>query len=171
MAKSKVNLFKKGQVQDLEGLEESLGDLIQQARLLSHRLHPSYLEKIGLKRSIISLLDKIEKNTGIITSYDVEPSIDNLSLVKQTQVYRILQECINNTIKHADAKSIKVLITKDEGEYSFVYRDNGKGIDFSSSKNQGLGMMTIKERVSKLKGKLQLLSQPKKGFYLTIKFQ
>lgn len=171
VAKSKVNLFKKGQVQNLEGLEESLGDLIQQARMLSHRLHPSYLEKIGLKRSIVSLLDKIEKNTGIITSYDVHTSVDNLSLVKQTQVYRILQECINNTIKHAEAKSIKVSVTKEDDEYSFVYRDNGKGIDLSSNRNQGLGMMTIRERVSKLKGKLQLLSQPKKGFYLTIKFQ
>ncbi|PHR49749.1 MAG: hypothetical protein COA32_01045 [Fluviicola sp.] len=171
VAKSKVNLFKKGQVQNLEGLEENLGDIIQQARMLSHRLHPSYLEKIGLKRSIVSLLDKIEKNTGIITSYEIDSSVDNLSLVKQTQVYRILQECINNTIKHAEAKSIKVLVSKEEGEYNFVYRDNGKGVDLSSSKNQGLGMMTIKERVSKLKGKLQLLSQPKKGFFLTIKFQ
>lgn len=171
IAKSKVNLFKKGQIDNLEGLEENLGDIIQQARMLSHRLHPSYLEKIGLKRSIVSLLDKIEKNTGIITSYEIDSSVDNLSLVKQTQVYRILQECINNTIKHAEAKSVKVLVNKEEDEFIFVYRDNGKGVDLSSSKNQGLGMMTIKERVSKLKGKLQLLSQPKKGFYLTIKFQ
>jgi signal transduction histidine kinase len=171
VAKSKVNLFKKGQIEDLEDLEENLGDIIQQARMLSHRLHPSYLEKIGLKRSIVSLLDKIEKNTGIITSYEIDSSIDNLSLVKQTQVYRILQECINNTIKHAKAKSVKVLVNKEEEEFVFVYRDNGIGIDLSSSKHQGLGMMTIKERVSKLKGKLQLLSQPKKGFYLTIKFQ
>jgi signal transduction histidine kinase/tRNA threonylcarbamoyladenosine modification (KEOPS) complex Pcc1 subunit len=170
VAKSKVNLFKKGQVPDLEGLEENLGDIIQQARLLSHRLHPSYLEKIGLKRSIVSLLDKIEKNTGIITSYEIHSSVDNLSLAKQTQVYRILQECINNTIKHAEAKSTKVLIIKEEDEYKFVYRDNGRGFDLSSTKNQGLGMMTIRERVSKLKGKIQLLSQPKKGFYLTIKF-
>jgi signal transduction histidine kinase len=171
VAKSKVNLFKKGQIQDLEGLEENLGDIIQQARTLSHRLHPSYLEKIGLKRSIVSLLDKIEKSTGIITSYEIDSSVDNLSLVKQTQVYRILQECINNTIKHAEAKSVKVLVNKEEEEFVFVYRDNGKGIDLSSSKHQGLGMMTIKERVSKMNGKLQLLSQPKKGFYLTIKFQ
>lgn len=171
VAKSKVNLFKKGQISDLEGLEENLGDIIQQARLLSHRLHPSYLEKIGLKRSIVSLLDKIEKNTGMITSYEIDSSVDQLSLVKQTQVYRILQECINNTMKHAEAKSVKVLVNKEEDEYVFVYRDNGKGVDLSSSKSQGLGMMTIKERVSKLKGKIQLLSQPKKGFFLTIKFQ
>ncbi|MEX1192458.1 MAG: tetratricopeptide repeat protein [Brumimicrobium sp.] len=172
VAKSKINLFQKGQIDELDGLEDNLGDLIQQTRMLSHRLHPSYLEKIGLKRSIVSLLDRIEKNTGIITSHDIHSGIDDYSLMKQTQIYRILQECLNNTIKHADAKSIKVSITKVDDEFHFVYRDNGKGVDlFTSNKNNGLGMMTIKERTSKLGGKLQFLSQPKKGFYLIIRFQ
>tara|TARA_B100000508_G_scaffold141092_1_gene146387 strand:- start:39462 stop:41441 length:1980 start_codon:yes stop_codon:yes gene_type:complete len=169
VAKSKVNLYNKGQIQDLEDLEEGLGEIIQQARSLSHRLHPSYLEKIGLKRSVISLLDRVEKSTGVITSCELESRIDDLNLFKQTQLYRILQECINNTLKHAEAKSIKVSIERKEGEYTLLYQDNGKGFEVGSKK-LGLGMMTIKERAQRINGKLNILSQPEKGFKLIIKF-
>lgn len=169
IAKSKINLYNKGQITDLSDLEEGLGEVIQQARSLSHRLHPSYLEKIGLKRSVKSLLDRVEKSSGVITSCELESRIDDLNLVKQTQLYRILQECINNTLKHAEAKSIKVSIEKKEGEYIFLYQDNGKGFE-TNEQQFGLGMMTIKERAQKIDGKVNIISQPNKGFKLVVKF-
>lgn len=169
IAKSKINLYNKGQITDLTDLEEGLGEVIQQARNLSHRLHPSYLEKIGLKRSVISLLERVEKSSGVITSCELESRIDDLNLSKQTQLYRILQECLNNTLKHADAKSVKCSIQKSEGEYRFLYQDNGKGFD-TNEQRFGLGMMTIKERAQRIDGKITVISQPKKGFKLIIKF-
>lgn len=169
IAKSKVNLYNKGQITDLTDLEEGLGDVIQQARSLSHRLHPSYLEKIGLKRSIKSLLDRVEKSSGVITSCDLESRIDNLPLFTQTQLYRILQECINNTLKHAKAKSIKVSLVRKENDYYFKYQDNGVGYE-SDKEKFGLGMMTIKERAQKIDGRVTVFSQPGKGFKLMIKF-
>ncbi len=169
VAKSKINLYNKGQITDLSDLEVGLGEVIQQARNLSHQLHPSYLEKIGLKRSVKSLLDKVEKSSGVITSCELESRIDDLDLFKQTQLYRILQECLNNTLKHAKAKSVKCSIQKIEGEYRFLYQDNGKGIDTSQQK-LGLGMMTIKERAQKIDGRVTIFSQPHKGFKLIIKF-
>lgn len=169
IAKSKVNLYNKGQLSDLSELEENLGDVIQQARSLSHQLHPSYLEKIGLKRSIVSFLDKVEKSTGVITSCEIESRVDSLPLFTQTQLYRILQECVNNTIKHAEAKSIKTSIAKMEKDFVFTYQDNGKGFD-GEKKAFGLGMMTIKERAQKIEGRISFTSQSGKGFKLVIKF-
>ncbi|HLV42777.1 MAG TPA: tetratricopeptide repeat protein [Brumimicrobium sp.] len=168
VAKSKINLFNKGQLSNIDDMESSLGDLIQQVRVLSHELHPSFLEKIGLKRSVISLLDKIEKDTKLITSFNLSDGIDNLSLETQNQLYRITQESINNTIKHADAKSIKVTIKEEGNNFIYIYRDNGKGFD--PSVKTGFGVSAMKERSSKIGGRFSIHSQLNKGLKIIIKF-
>lgn len=170
VVKSKVNLFSKGQLTSLDGIDEEIGLLIDQTRTISHSLHPSYLEKIGLKRSIISLLDKIERNTGLITSYELDNAIDKFDLNTQTQLYRITQESINNSLKHAQAKSIRIIINRSNQLWAYSYQDNGKGFDLNEDKSQGLGMQTIKERALKLGGKIQFQTQKSKGFKLTILF-
>jgi len=168
VAKSKINLFNKGQLDNIDDMESSLGDLIQQVRVLSHELHPSFLEKIGLKRSVISLLDKIEKDTQLITSHRLFDEIDDLELEVQNQLYRITQECINNTIKHADAKSIKVTIKTDRNNFIYIYRDNGKGLD--AALKTGFGFSAMKERSSKIGGRFSVHSQIGKGIKIMIKF-
>src|SRR5690554_1510536 len=168
VAKSKINLYNKGQLDSVEDMEESLGELIQQVRVLSHELHPSFLEKIGLKRSVISLLDKIEKDTQLITSHRLFDEIDDLELEVQNQLYRITQECINNTIKHADAKSIKVTIKTDRNNFIYIYRDNGKGLD--AALKTGFGFSAMKERSSKIGGRFSVHSQIGKGIKIMIKF-
>jgi len=168
VAKSKINLFNKGQLDNIEDMEASLGDLIQQVRVLSHELHPSFLEKIGLKRSVISLLDKIEQDTQLITSHKLTDEIEALDLDTQNQLYRITQESINNTIKHAHAKSIKVTLKTEGNYFIYIYRDNGKGIDPGS--DTGFGISAMKERSRKIGGRFSLHSQNGKGVKMVIKF-
>ncbi len=169
--KSRINLLKKGHDEDMDNLEENLGHVLEQTRKISHELHPSFLEKIGLRKSISTLLENIEKNTKIITSHDLSEEADNLSLDDQTQLYRILQECLSNTIRHANAKSIKVSISCEGDKMVFIYRDNGKGISKSDANfSEGIGMMTIKERIHKLKGKFTIGSNKGIGFRLAVKF-
>lgn len=168
VAKSKINLYNKGQLDNIDDMEASLGDLIQQVRVLSHELHPSFLEKIGVKRSIISLLDKIEKDTQLISSHNLTDEIDNLNLETQNQLYRITQECINNTIKHADAKSIKVTIGAEGNNFIYIYRDNGSGL--IAPLNAGFGVSAMKERSSKIGGRFTIHSQVGRGVKILIKF-
>lgn len=170
VVKSKVNLYSKGQLKTLDGIDEEIGLLIDKTRNISHSLHPSYLEKIGLKRSIISLLDKIEKNTGLITSYELDTDIDLVDINTQTQLYRITQESINNSLKHAVAKSIRIILEKTSEIWTYSYQDNGKGFDVSEENISGIGMQTIKERALKINGKIQIISHKAKGFKLTISF-
>ncbi len=167
VAKSKINLFKKGQLPHIDNMEERLGEIIQHARELSHQLHPSYLEKIGLKRSLKSLLERTEEDTGIVCSTEVSNRVDQLSLRIQSQLYRIAQECINNTVKHAEASAIKIDMTPTLDGFEFVYRDNGKGFD-PNNEDLGLGMMTIRERSEKMGAKHTLSSRPGKGFKLIV---
>jgi signal transduction histidine kinase len=83
-------------------------------------------------------------------------------------LYRITQECINNTIKHADAKSIKVTIKTDNNSFIYIYRDNGKGFDPSS--DAGFGISAMKERSVKIGGRFLIHSQNGKGLKIVIKF-
>lgn len=170
IVKSKINMAGKGETVNWKDLESGIGDIIDQSRSISHRLHPSYLEKIGLNRSIEVLLERIEKNTELITSFELHPQVEEISVYRKTQLYRILQESINNTLKHAKAKSIKVSIRKIGKEFECTYQDNGRGFEWNASKNEGIGMMTIHERAKKMAAKLTIHTEPNKGLKLRLKF-
>jgi two-component system, NarL family, sensor kinase len=168
--KSKLNLFNNGKATAIHGMESELGDLINQTRNISHQLHPSYLEKIGLIRSIASLLEKIQHSSGVICSYEIANEVEELPLEKKTQIYRVVQECVNNTLKHAQAQAIKVeLERQDAGKYTMIYRDNGVGVK-SEAINEGIGLLTIKERARTLGGEAQMGTNQGKGFKLVINF-
>lgn len=166
--KSKLDLLNKGKINDVIGLDNEVGDVIDHTRNISHFLHPSMVQKLGLERSLVSLIEKTQSNTGIISSLEVECDLENLSLEIQTQIYRVLQECINNTLKHADASALKISIKKQAGEIIVKYQDNGKGFDESSKKSEGIGMLTIRERAANINGKLVISSLKGKGFTLSI---
>lgn len=168
--KSKVHLYNQGQIKNLEGLEEAIGDVIEQTRQISRSLYPSYLEKIGLERSIAALLEKVQKDTNIECSFEVCKEAENLDLERKTHLYRILQECVNNTLKHSGATALKIAIVKENDLLKLTYQDNGKGItkqDLSS----GMGFMSIRERVRIINGILSFGDKNEKGFKLTLKLE
>jgi two-component system, NarL family, sensor kinase len=169
VVKSKVHLFNQGQTQSLEGLEETVGDVIEQTRQISRNLYPSYLEKIGLARSVASMLDKVQRDTNVVCSFEISEAAEKLELDKKTHLYRILQECVNNTLKHSGATALKISIEKENELLKMTYQDNGKGIskqEFSS----GMGFMSIRERVRIINGILNLDDKAEKGFKLSLKF-
>lgn len=169
VVKSKVHLFNQGQIQNLEGLEESVGDIIEQTRQISRSLYPSYLEKIGLARSVASLLDKVQRDTNVVCSFEICEDAEFLDLDKKTHLYRIIQECVNNTLKHSGASALKIAIEKENELLKLTYQDNGKGISKQEFSN-GMGFMSIRERVRIINGILSLDNKQEKGFKLSLKF-
>lgn len=169
IVKSKVSMFNSGKINVIDGLQDEIGDLINQTRRISHYLHPSFLEKIGLSRSLASLLDKTQSSTNMVCNLDLCEETDDLSIEMKTQVYRIFQECINNSIKHAQATALKVSIEFSEDFYFLSYQDNGIGIK-DPAHLTGFGIMTIKERAKSLKGRTTIFTNVS-GFKLTIKFK
>lgn len=170
VVKSKINMYQTGRMATMDGLESEIGEIIEHTRVISHELHPSSLEKIGLERALVSMLEKTQAATGIFCNLEVPEEVKLWPIQVQTQLYRIFQECINNTIKHAQAKALKVAITI-EGEYCLAsYQDNGVGIAGAAWKN-GLGWLTIRERVHQLAGKMDVVSHPNEGMKLRIKFK
>jgi len=167
VVKSKLNLYATGKITQLGDLDLEVGDILEQTRMLSHQLHPAALEKIGLERSLNSLIERAQSGTDMVCSLDYELDTSALSLEASSQIYRIIQECISNTIKHAQASALKVSCLQRNQELTIEYRDNGIGFSEGSNKH-GLGLQTIRERIMILGGKLDIKSGVNKGVQLTI---
>ncbi len=169
MLKSKIISGKLENEQEGKILESELSRVIEQTREISRRLYPSYLEKIGLVRSVASLSENIQSSTGIECSYDITHKVEALSLSVKTHLYRIIQECTNNTIKHSGATALKISMSEKNNEFSLIYQDNGKGI--STKKSKGLGLLSIIERVKMINGGVSLEDKTTKSFKLNLKFR
>lgn len=167
--KSKVNMFNSGKINTLDGLEKEVGDVIEQTRSISHSLHPSAVGKLGLERSLDSLLEKTQSSTGLVASLSIKNNIESIPVEVKKQVYRIVQECISNTIKHANASALKVSLKMSDTVFTMTYRDNGNGL-MDKKSNQGIGMMTMMERAKSINGKITI-SHSLKGFKLTLDVQ
>lgn len=172
VVKSKINMFNKGVINGdhIQDLEQEVGEVINQTRSISHQLHPSALEKLGLEKSLNSLLEQTQSSTGIICSMEFDVDVSEFTLPVQTQLYRVCQECISNTIRHARAASLRITLNLSDDFFVFSYRDNGNGFSVNAA-IEGLGMMTIRERAKKINGKVSVNSEPQKGMSLIIKFR
>lgn len=166
MIKSKISHSKCNQEDKL--LESELSRVIEQTREISRNLYPSYLEKIGLVRSIARLMENVQTSSHLECSFDVSDKVDNLPIGTKTHIYRILQECTNNTIKHAKATALKISISEEEGEFILVYQDNGVGL--TTKQKNGLGLLSIQERAKIINGSVSFEDKSNKSFKLTLKF-
>lgn len=168
MIKSRLSLHISGKTSDLSGLNEAISEVIDKTRNISHELHPSMISKLGLERSLDSLIEQTQEHTGLFCSMEIETDLHSLSMDTQAQLFRILQECINNTIKHAEASALKISISEGSEGLELLYQDNGKGIGEQVKSIQGIGLLTIKERVDKIGGKVNFQSGNEKGFKMNV---
>lgn len=87
----------------------------------------------------------------------------------EVALFRLIQESLNNALKHADAKEIKVKLEVCKEQVSVIIRDNGKGFDPAVNKNGSFGLIGMKERIAILDGELKIESTPNEGTMIHIK--
>ncbi|MFS4447355.1 tetratricopeptide repeat protein [Maribacter sp. 2307UL18-2] len=139
----------------------------EQVRAISHNLVPPSLERFNL-------VEALEDYCGTMNEVH-EPKIDfqhigehpQLSKNNEINIYRIVQELVSNSIKHAKAKQITVQISCHENNLQITVEDNGKGFDPTTSENKGIGLKNIASRIEYLKAAQDLVSN-KKGTSFTI---
>ncbi|SHJ53812.1 sensor histidine kinase [Aquimarina spongiae] len=148
-------------------LRAFLDDMIQSVRGISQDLRPVILEKLGLIEALQSLVQTINDTGGIQINFK-----DNTSRIvpkpKELNLYRIVQELINNTLKHAKAKNVDIEIKHENEALVLLYKDDGIGLDHKTLLNKkGLGLKNIESRLSVLSGTMNFL-KPKKGMAIRI---
>ena len=151
----------------LDNVNMLLSNTVNDVRTLSQNLATGILSDFGLETALTDLKETISKS-GVL-QFKLAYTLKNKELSKNTQIniYRIVQELVNNTIKHAEANSIALALSVDEGSISIVYQDNGKGFD-ENTIEKGLGLQHIEERIQSLNGSYRLVSKPDKGTRYTI---
>ena len=138
------------------------------------KLRPGSLDNLGLKdtlKDLVATWKKQHKNLDV--GLRVVADLDNLGEAININVYRIIQEAMNNCLKHADASKVNILIEKKNKDLYLEFADNGVGFNKSIlSKTKQFGLVGIQERVNSLRGKFELITEKNKGtilkFYIPI---
>lgn len=135
----------------------------KEVRSVSHNMMPNALLKNSLSSAIREFIDKLDQKKLQVHLY-TEGLEDRLDSNIETVLYRVIQECVNNVIKHADANTLDISIVKEPKEVTATIEDNGKGFDISDKeKFEGIGLKNIRTRVEYLKGTVDFDSSPGKG--------
>jgi two-component system, sensor histidine kinase LadS len=138
-------------------------DTLEDTRAMSYNLRPPILNTMGLTVAIQVLVEKMRESSNLKIDLKMEEPIDKLIHKDlEINVYRILQESFNNTIKHAKASKIELKILQKSNLLEINFQDNGIGYD-PSNMTIGQGVLGIKERVSLLKGTLNISSEKNTG--------
>lgn len=162
--KNKVFRFTKtnstGFQQNPEALAGSVADAIQEVRSISYGLRPYQIDLLGLTQSIKSLVSETFDAANIQYTLNVD-DIDSIKDQEmQINIYRIVQECVNNIVKHANATATNISVKITNAYLQIVITDNGTGFDIEKA-HTGFGLKGIKERLHILNGTIQFtLLQP-----------
>ncbi|MEM0577080.1 sensor histidine kinase [Flavobacterium polysaccharolyticum] len=140
------------------------GKALENSRKIAHDLLPPVLEKFGLDAGVEELCMEFSSAKGVTVSYINEVTFDDADTRRHLHVFRILQELLNNSIRHGKATKMTVSFIPN-GEYTkCLYTDNGVGFDETNCAHQkGLGLKNIESRISFLKGSLSFQSKVNKG--------
>lgn len=145
---------------------------IDEVRTISRDLHPFQLQEMGITKAIQHTLTQIDENTTLFISSEID-NIDNLfSPEQEVNIYRIVQESLNNVLKHAKAEASKVSIKKLANNIVISIKDNGEGFDFSEKYQdiKSLGLKTLLERTKFLNGQMKVQSKINNGTSLEFQF-
>jgi two-component system, NarL family, sensor kinase len=144
---------------------------IRELRRVAHSMMPEMLLKFGLDEALKEYCNSINA-TGLISikylSFGMETRLDE---PMEIIIYRIVQELLNNSLKHAHATTAFVQLVKEEDRLSVVVEDNGQGFDTAIlDEGRGAGWTNIRSRVDYLKGQMEVHADAAKGTSVYIEF-
>lgn len=151
--------------QAFERSMDMLDSSIKEMRRVAHNMMPEALVKFGLDTALKDFCNDINHSGALQVSYQAI-GMENVTIEQTTAItiYRIVQELINNTMKHAAANSAVVQLSAMDNKLSVTVEDDGKGFDtIILNQSKGIGWSNIQNRVEFLKGKLDVHSEPGKG--------
>lgn len=152
----------------LKKTEALIDNVSDEIRNICFQLMPRSVEKFGIGQSIKQLADLIHFSTGIKFDIKIEDTNDKINPNVAMSVYRIIQEFVNNSIKHAKCKNISIHLTIKPKSLSVNMSDDGVGFTNDGNLKRGNGLDNINLRVKYLQGDIDFTSEKNKGVHLNI---
>ena len=165
------NLPQKDVEEITKNIIEYTSKALESSRKMTYNLLPPVLDKFGLHAGIEELCDNLNRNGSITIQYKNKLKFDFNENESHIHVFRILQDLLDNSMKHGNATTISVLFDEINGKRSCIYSDNGIGFDLKQiESHKGLGMKNIMSRVAILGGNLSVESQLSSGTSVIFNF-
>jgi signal transduction histidine kinase len=143
-------------------------DTIRGVRDLAAGLRPAMLDELGLGPALRWQGREFSRRSGTTVTVQIDGELDGLPESHRTCIYRVVQEALTNCSRHAQAKSIRILIYGGNEWVQLSIQDDGIGFNPREAQASGLGLIGIQERVRELDGKVTVTSQPRKGTILKV---
>ena len=152
----------------LNEISDTASLALNEVREIASNLRPYQLERLGLTNTIEHMIGYVKNSADVefVTELD---NIDGLlSKDSEINIYRVVQECVNNVLKHSEATTAWLSVKRNGNGLQITCRDNGRGFDPASLKQSGIGLTGMAERMRMLGGKYTLESAPGKGVTINV---
>ncbi len=148
----------------LRDLMELVDESVKEVRAVSHNMMPNALLRSGLVSAVREFVNKISTTGLLKIDLEITGLSGRLESTTETVLYRVLQECVSNIIKHAQASRVSIQLVKHDSYLNMMLEDNGRGFDTSKLNDYGgIGLKNIISRVQFLDGTVEFDSRPGKG--------
>jgi signal transduction histidine kinase len=144
-------------------ISEVTKNAIEEVRQITRNLRPYQLDRLGLTHAIRAIIKQVSESSSILFASHVDEIDGTFDKESEIHVYRIVQESINNIIKHSGASEATIVIKKNMAIVSLSIRDNGQGFDVTLSRPVGFGLNSIIERAWILGGESKIDASPGRG--------
>jgi signal transduction histidine kinase len=145
-------------------ISDRAGAIIEKITRLAHHLHPALLQHVGLPRAIEALCDEFSAKYSIECKSSITDLTSGLHPDVVLTVFRITQEALTNIGRHSGAKRASVSLKGTPNDIRFTIRDFGRGFDSAGDRDhRGLGLISMRERIGLLGGRIRINSRPDKG--------
>jgi two-component system, NarL family, sensor histidine kinase DevS len=150
-------------------LRELVVATLQDVRNLAVELRPKALDDFGLVPALERLAQSFAEQTGIGVDFEAGGlGKERLPGDVETALYRIVQECLTNVVKHSHARRVSILLTRRDHAVAAVVEDDGQGFEPGRVPDEGVGLLGMRERIALLDGRLEVESQPGSGTTLLV---
>lgn len=149
---------------ELSTITKGLKDVIQNMRNLVFDLHPMTFDDLGFESTLTNFFDNISVTSELDVSYECDVNFDNYDDLILINLFRIIQECCNNTIKHSKGKKLNIKMYEENKNLILIIQDDGVGfqqLDSEYDESKHFGIKIIKDRISLLSGKCEFSSSDK----------
>jgi len=150
-------------VEHLRLISQRAGEIASDIHLLSHQLHPTKLQTLGLVTAIQSICRDVSNQHGIDVQFQPDHVPPGIAPEVALCLYRIVQESLRNVVKHSGARRALVRVSATGSELRLFVADQGKGFDVPTTARTGLGLVSMRERVNFVGGQIVVHSQPGRG--------
>jgi len=157
----------------ISNIQKLFDSTIEEIKRISYDLSPAVLHEFGLAKAIRNLCEDVESRTKINIDFNFDCETEKMSNIQQTYLFRIIQEALNNIVKHSEASAVSVSLKTCSEFIYLTISDNGKGfcIEERIKTSQSRGIYNMKERVNLLKGEFKINSKPGNGTIIEAKIK